>query len=76
MFQLGEEVGYLVRLESHVNEKTLLIYATAGRCLNIAISDPQLSGYGVVILGEVHERSLETDVLLGLVKVKIINFKK
>jgi HrpA-like RNA helicase len=36
--------------------------------LREAISDPLLTRYSVVILDEVHERTIHTDVLLGIVK--------
>jgi len=44
------------------------MYFTDGMLLREAILDPLLSKYSVIILDEIHERTINTDVLLGLVK--------
>jgi pre-mRNA-splicing factor ATP-dependent RNA helicase DHX15/PRP43 len=66
---LGEEVGYSIRFEdvSHPT-KTVLKFVTDGMLLREAMSDPFLSRYSVVILDEAHERTLATDVLMGLLQ--------
>jgi pre-mRNA-splicing factor ATP-dependent RNA helicase DHX15/PRP43 len=66
---LGEEVGYSIRFEdvSHPT-KTVLKFVTDGMLLREAMSDPLLSRYAVVILDEAHERTLATDVLMGLLQ--------
>jgi pre-mRNA-splicing factor ATP-dependent RNA helicase DHX15/PRP43 len=65
--QLGEEVGYTIRFEdvSHPT-KTVLKFVTDGMLLREAMSDPLLSRYSVIVLDEAHERTLSTDVLMGL----------
>ena len=74
----GEEVGYSVRFEDVSSPRTMLKsvsileitsrYLTDGMLLREAITDPLLKKYDVVILDEVHERTLSTDVILGMVK--------
>ena len=63
---LGTTVGYRVRFDdcSHPR-KTKILYATDGMLLREAMGDPLLSRYGVVVLDESHERSLQTDILVS-----------
>lgn len=65
---LGEHVGYTIRFEDMTSDKTILKYMTDGMLLREAMNDPVLSKYAVVILDEAHERTVSTDVLLGLLK--------
>ncbi|CAL1354901.1 unnamed protein product [Linum trigynum] len=66
--KLGEEVGYAIRFEDRTSDLTRIKYLTDGVLLRESLSDPELSHYSVIILDEAHERSLNTDILLGLVK--------
>ncbi|KAM0904613.1 hypothetical protein ACQ4PT_017907 [Festuca glaucescens] len=65
---LGEEVGYAIRFEDRTSEKTSIKYLTDGVLLRESLSNPELKQYSVIILDEAHERSLNTDILLGLMK--------
>ncbi|KAJ8464317.1 hypothetical protein OPV22_026869 [Ensete ventricosum] len=70
--RLGEEVGYAIRFEDRTSDKTCIKYLTDGCLLRESLSNPELNQYSVIILDEAHERSLNTDILLGLMK-RLIN---
>ncbi|KAF3847930.1 hypothetical protein F7725_020958 [Dissostichus mawsoni] len=70
---LGREVGYQVRFDDCTSESTEVKYMTDGCLLREILADPVLPQYSVVILDEVHERSLNTDILLGLLKKRFSN---
>ena len=65
---LGAEVGYTIRFEDKSSASTKIKYCTDGMLLREAIHDPLLERYSTVILDEAHERTLNTDVLFGLLK--------
>ena len=65
---LGNEVGYSIRFEEMTSRKTLLKYLTDGMLMREAMKDPLLSKYKVILLDEAHERTLATDILMGLLK--------
>jgi pre-mRNA-splicing factor ATP-dependent RNA helicase DHX15/PRP43 len=65
---LGQEVGYSIRFEDCSSQKTVLKYMTDGMLLREAMSDPLLESYSCVLLDEAHERTLATDILMGLLK--------
>ena len=70
--KLGEEVGYSIRFEDVTSQKTILKYMTDGMLLREAMNDNNLSRYSVIILDEAHERTLATDILMGLLKEVVI----
>ncbi|XP_024992633.1 probable pre-mRNA-splicing factor ATP-dependent RNA helicase DEAH9 isoform X1 [Cynara cardunculus var. scolymus] len=66
---LGEEVGYTIRFEDVTNsDLTRIKFLTDGVLLREMMDDPLLSKYSVIMVDEAHERSLSTDILLGLLK--------
>lgn len=71
--RLGDRVGYTVRGERKTGSGTLIEFVTPGILLRRLLSDPGLEGTGAVILDEVHERGLDTDLLLGmLAEVRVL----
>lgn len=66
--QVGGEVGYSVRFDSKTSSETRLKFVTDGMLIREALLDPALSAYSCVIIDEAHERSVNTDILLGLLK--------
>uniref|UniRef100_A0A4W5MJE8 Pre-mRNA-splicing factor ATP-dependent RNA helicase PRP16 n=1 Tax=Hucho hucho TaxID=62062 RepID=A0A4W5MJE8_9TELE len=65
---LGEEVGYAIRFEDCTSEKTVIKYMTDGILLRESLRESDLDHYSAVIMDEAHERSLNTDVLFGLLR--------
>ncbi|KAI5187995.1 pre-mRNA-splicing factor ATP-dependent RNA helicase DHX16 [Nematocida homosporus] len=65
---LGSLVGYSVRFEERTSEQTMIRYVTDGTLLRDFIDDPLVKKYKAVIIDEVHERTINIDLLLGLVK--------
>ncbi len=66
--RLGDAVGYQVRFEEVAGPKTRLRYLTDGVVLRRLLQDPQLPRVGLVILDEFHERSLQIDLALALLR--------
>jgi ATP-dependent RNA helicase DDX35 len=63
------QVGYSVRFDECCNrESTKIKYMTDGMLIREMMTDPLLTRYSVVMLDEAHERSLHTDILIGLLK--------
>ena len=65
---VGEDVGYSIRFEDVTSAKTRIRFLTDGMLLREALSDPLLSRYSVIMVDEAHERSLSSDILLGILK--------
>lgn len=67
-WRLGGPVGYATRFERKTSRETTLEFVTEGLLLRRLQSDPFLDGVGAVILDEIHERSLDGDLVLALLR--------
>ncbi|KXS12668.1 putative ATP-dependent RNA helicase DHX35 [Gonapodya prolifera JEL478] len=66
---LGEQVGYSVRFDEKWDPiRTRIKYLTDGMLLREMMVEPLLQQYSVVMVDEAHERSLNTDIVVGLLK--------
>ncbi len=63
---IGQTVGYRIRLDSKVGPDTRIEVVTEGVLTRLLQQDPSLSGYGIVLFDEFHERSLHADASLAL----------
>ncbi|GIL69699.1 hypothetical protein Vretifemale_520, partial [Volvox reticuliferus] len=66
--ELGAEVGYSIRFEDCTSDKTIIKYMTDGVLLRETLINEDIDNYSVVVMDEAHERSLNTDVLFGILK--------
>lgn len=66
--RVGETVGYQVRFEEVAGPRTRLRFVTEGVLTRKLLSDPTLAGAGCVVLDEFHERRLEGDLALALLR--------
>jgi ATP-dependent helicase HrpB len=66
--QVGQTVGYQVRFEEAVSSRTRLRFVTEGILTRRMQSDPGLKGVAAVVLDEFHERRLESDLAIALLK--------
>lgn len=65
---LGSSIGFAVRFDNRCGADTKIKYVTDGLLIREAISDPRLRAYSVIFVDEAHERTVNTDVLFGLLK--------
>lgn len=68
-------VGYKIRFHDHTSKETKIKFMTDGVLLAETRSDRLLSQYGVIIIDEAHERSLNIDFLLGYLK-KLLKYRR
>ncbi len=65
---LGDRVGYQVRDDRRISSATRLQFVTEGILNRRLLSDPFLEGIGAVVLDEFHERNLDSDLALALLR--------
>ena len=66
--QTGKTVGYQHRFDKKVSDETKIKFMTDGVLLSETLNDPLLEQYDAIIIDEAHERSLNVDFLLGILK--------
>jgi HrpA-like RNA helicase len=69
--KLGEQIGYQFRGENLKSNKTILLYSTDGSIISMIKSDPMLKSIDIIIIDEAHERKVNIDLLLYLLKNSI-----
>lgn len=74
--KLGEQVGYQFRGESNKSSRTVLTYTTDGSIISMLKFDPMLKSIDIVIIDEAHERKVNIDLLLYMLKNSIQLRKK
>jgi len=74
--ELGEQIGYQFRGDNLKSSKTILLYSTDGSVISMLKSDPLLKSIDIIIIDEAHERKVNIDLLLYLIKNSIGERKK
>eukprot|EP00002_Diphylleia_rotans_P039568 TRINITY_DN9202_c0_g1_i1.p1 TRINITY_DN9202_c0_g1~~TRINITY_DN9202_c0_g1_i1.p1 ORF type:complete len:990 (-),score=168.40 TRINITY_DN9202_c0_g1_i1:108-3077(-) len=64
----GSQVAYQIRFDTTQSRETRIIFMTEGILLRQVAGDPLLSSYDVIIIDEVHERHLQVDFLLAILR--------
>ncbi|KDO33210.1 hypothetical protein SPRG_02022 [Saprolegnia parasitica CBS 223.65] len=65
---IGESVGYQIRMDTKKSAETRLLFCTTGVLLRRFLSDPLLREVSHIIVDEVHERNVDTDLLLSILR--------
>ncbi len=65
---VGDEIGYQVRFEQRTSARTRLSVVTEGILLRMLHDEPLLESVGAVVFDEFHERNLNSDLALGMVR--------
>jgi ATP-dependent RNA helicase DHR2 len=72
----ASKVGYSVRFDQSVSPNTRIKFLTEGMLLQELLRDPSLKQYSAVIVDEVHERSVNVDLILGFLRNLVTDQKK
>ena len=71
---IGSEVGYNIRFESTQSSGSKILFYTDGALLKEIMTDPLLSRFSVIVVDEVHERNINSDLLIALLR-KILKLR-
>jgi len=66
--EMGGVVGYKVRFDQKCSVDTPIVFMTDGMLINEMMRDPLLSEYSIIMVDDIHERTLSSDMALGLLK--------
>ncbi|XP_071955322.1 uncharacterized protein [Antedon mediterranea] len=66
--EVGEQIGYKVGSSQKTSLNTVVTFMTDRVLLNSLLQDPKLKGYSCIVIDEAHERSIDTDILITLLK--------
>ncbi|PYH48207.1 ATP-dependent RNA helicase ECM16 [Aspergillus saccharolyticus JOP 1030-1] len=75
MGQFSDRVSYQIRFDSTATSKTAIKFLTDGILIREIAEDFSLSKYSVIVIDEAHERSVNTDILIGMVS-RIVDLRK
>ncbi|GKZ82746.1 putative ATP-dependent RNA helicase DHR1 [Aspergillus niger] len=73
--EFSDQVSYQIRFESTASSKTAIKFMTDGILIREIAEDFSLSKYSVIVIDEAHERSVNTDILIGMVS-RIVDLRK
>ena len=73
--EIGEYIGYQYRGEQVKSDKTILLYSTDGSIISMIKKDPYILDIDILIIDEAHERKIQIDLLLYLIKKAITERK-
>ena len=70
---LGDTIGFKVGVQKQMSKETRILYVTDHTLLKECLDDPLLMKYSCVIIDEAHERSINTDLLLAMIKKALVH---
>lgn len=73
--QYSKQVSYQIRFESTASSKTAIKFMTDGILLREIAEDFALLKYSIIVIDEAHERSVNTDILIGMIS-RIVDLRK